>query len=334
MTKPVLVRSHPRCLEHRPGLGHPESPARLRAVLDALDGSGPWLMEREAELPPEEDVLGALKWIHDPAHLDRLREASASAPGFLDSGDCAVSSGTFSAAVAAAGVALATALDLVNGRIDRAFLVVRPPSHHAGRATASGWCFVNSVALAAETIARAWQGPVLVVDIDALHGSGTQEIFWERGDVVTVSVHRYPGFPGTGGGDEIGAGAGEGANRNVPLAIGSDDATVQAALEGVLDEMVPLVRPVAMVVSAGFGGHASDPVGGFCLTAKGYFRITRALVETAERWCGGRILSVLEGGVDLKALAECALVHVAALAGDAPRQPSAHLAATGDPAPQ
>ncbi len=334
MTKPVLVRSHPRCLEHRPGLGHPETPARLRAVLDALDGTGPWLVEREAELPPDADALGALKWIHDPAHLERFREASASAPGFLDSGDCAVSSGTYSAALAAAGLALATALDLVNGRLDRAFLAVRPPSHHAGRATASGWCFVNSVALAAETIARAWQGTVLVVDIDALHGNGTQEIFWERGDVVTVSVHRYPGFPGTGGADEVGTGAGEGANRNVPLAIGSDDATVLAALEGLLTDVVPLVRPVAMVVSAGFGGHVSDPVGGFRLTPTGYFRMTRAVVEIAERWCGGRVLSVLEGGVDLHALAECALVHVAALAGEAPLESAGGVVVRSDPSPQ
>ncbi len=334
MTKPVLVRSHPRCLEHRPGLGHPESPARLRAVLDALDGTGPWLVEREAELPPDEDALGALKWIHDPAHLERLREASASAPGILDSADCAVSLGTYSACLAAAGLALTTALDMVNGRLDRAFLAVRPPSHHAKRASASGWCFVNSAALAAETIVRAWQGTVLVVDIDALHGNGTQEIFWERGDVVTFSVHRYPGFPGSGGADEIGAGAGEGANRNLPLAIGSDDVTVLTALESVLEELVPLVRPVAMVISAGFGGHVSDPVGGFRLTPTGYFRITRALVETAERWCGGRILSVLEGGVNLQALAECVLVHVAALAGDPPRQTSGKLVLPGHQGPQ
>lgn len=334
MTKPVVVRSHPRCLEHRPGLGHPESPARLRAVLDALDGAGPWLVEREAELPPDEDVLGALKWIHDPAHLERLREASASAPGFLDSGDCAVSPGTYSAALAASGLALGTALDLVNGRLDRAFLAVRPPAHHAGRASASGWCFVNAVALAAETIARAWQGTVLVVDFDALHGNGTQEIFWRRGDVVTLSVHRYPGFPGTGGADEIGEDDGEGACCNVPLAVGSDDAIVTAALEGALTDLVPRVRPVAMVVAAGFGGHVQDPVGGLRMSAAGYFRLTRAVVESAERWCGGRVLSLLEAGVDLRALAECVLVHVAALAGETPMSGSRGRTVQGVPGPQ
>lgn len=314
MTKPVVVRSHPACLDHLPRLGHPETPARLRTVLDALDGSGPWTVERESPLPPEEDILGALRWLHEPSYLDRFRAAVAQGEAFLDSEDCPLSPGTFRAAVAAAGVGLAAALDLVNGRLSRAFLAVRPPSHHAGRARARGFCFVNTVALVAEVVAKAWQAPVLVVDLDALHGDGTQEIFWRRGDVGVVSVHRYPGFPGTGGADEIGEGPGEGATWNLPLAAGSGDEVVNAALAALLERVVPSMRPAAVVVSAGFSGHADDPLGELAMTLDGLERAARVVVEAAEAWAGGRVISVLEGGVVPSVLGPAALAHVRALA--------------------
>ncbi len=294
-------------------------------MLDALDGTGPWTVEREAELPPDSDTLGALKWVHEPAHLDRLRAASAAGSRQLDSDDCRVSRGTFDAAVAAAGLGLAAALDLVNGRLRRAFLAVRPPSHHAGRARARGFCFLNTVALTAEVVTRALQGPVLVVDLDAWHGDGLQEIFWRRADVVVVSVHRYPGFPGTGGADEVGEGPGVGANRNVPIAHGSGDEVVLAALESVLGDIGPRVRPAALVVAAGFSGHADDPLGGLTMSHRGFYRAARLVAEIADGWADGRMVSILEGGVVPSVLAAGALAHVAALAN----QPVAGDAASG-----
>ncbi len=317
VTQPVvIVRSNPRCLAHDPGLGHPESARRLEVVLAALEAgaAGRWTVDREAPLPPDDDVIGTLRWIHDADHIERVRRASEEGAGWLDSHDCRVSRGTFDAALAAAGLALGAALDLANGRLQRAFLAIRPPSHHAERSAARGFCFFNAVALAAEVVVQAWNRPVLVVDFDAHHGNGTQRHFYDRSDVGYVSVHGYPAFPGSGGADETGAGAGAGTTRNVPLAPGADDAVYCEAFEGALEEVGSRLQPAAIVVSAGFDAHVADPVGGMRLTEVGVRRLSAAVTGAAERWASGRLLSILEGGFDLQALANCARIHVEELA--------------------
>lgn len=312
----VHVRSNLRCLAHDPGLGHPESAQRVRVILDALetDAAGRWIVDREAELPPDDEVLGVLGWIHDDDYIERLREASRAGHGWVDTHDCRVSSGTFDAALAAAGLALNAALDLVNGRIDRAFVVLRPPSHHAERGAAKGYCFFNAVALAAEVLVQSWGEPVLIVDFDAHHGNGTQNHFFNRGDVGYVSVHAFPGFPGTGTGDEIGEGEGVGTTRNVPLATGADDGIYCGAFEEALEEVVSRMRPAAILVSAGFDAHPSDPLGGMKISETGFRRLSAAVIGAAQRWSQGRVLSFLEGGFDLQALANCARIHVEELA--------------------
>jgi len=310
--KTVYVRSHPDCLGHRPPLGHPEAPDRIESVLGALEspaGSG-WLVDRHSPLPPEDDIVGALKWIHDADYIERVRNALEQSSGWLDSQDNAVSPGTFRAAMAAAGLTMQAALDLVNGSLVRGFIVSRPPSHHAERDRARGYCFFNAVALAADVIVRSWNRPVLVVDFDALHGNGTQQHFYDRGDVGYLSVHRYPGFPGTGTGDETGEGEGLGATRNVPLAAGADDAVFCAALENGLEELTARLRPAAVVVSAGFNAFAGDPTGGMKVSERGFRRMTKAVVSAAARWSEGRVLSVLEGGYSISGLSESARAHV------------------------
>jgi acetoin utilization deacetylase AcuC-like enzyme len=317
LTQPVvLVRSNPRCLAHDPGLGHPESARRLEVILAALEAgaAGRWTVDREAPVPRDDDVLGVLRWIHDDDYIERVRRASNDGVGWLDSHDCRVSKGTFDAALAAAGLALGAALDLANGRLDRAFLVLRPPSHHAERSAAKGYCFFNSVALAAEVVVQAWNRPVLVVDFDAHHGNGTQRHFLDRRDVGYVSVHGYPAFPGSGGADETGVGAGLGTTRNMPLAVGAGDAVYCEAFERALDEVGSLLRPAAIVVSAGFDAHVADPLGGMKLTEAGVCRLSAAVMGAAQRWAAGRVLSILEGGFDLQALANCARIHVEELA--------------------
>jgi acetoin utilization deacetylase AcuC-like enzyme len=306
------VRSHPDCLEHVPGLGHPDRPERLTTVLAAVappPGAG-WTVASESPLPPDEDTLGVLTWIHDSDYIERVRKASLDGAGSLDTPDCAVSEGTFRAAISAAGLALQAGLDLANGRVRRVFVAGRPPAHHAERARARGFCFFNSAALAAEVVVRSWNRPVLVVDFDALHGNGTQQHFWNRGDVAYLSVHRYPGFPGTGGANEVGDGEGYGLTRNIPLAAGADDERFCAALETGLEELAQIVQPAAVVVSAGFNGHRSDPVGELQLTAEGYGRLTAAAAAVADRWSEGRMLSILEGGYETVSLAECVRIHV------------------------
>jgi acetoin utilization deacetylase AcuC-like enzyme len=286
-------------------------------VLDGLEAPADsrWQVQRSSGLPPEDDTLGVLQWVHDSEHLERVRAAAEQGSGWLDSHDCLVSAGTFTAAVSGAGLVLQAALDLVNGRLQRTFVVSRPPGHHAERARARGFCFFNGAAVAAEVIVRSWVRPVVVVDFDALHGNGTQQHFYDRADVGFLSVHRYPHFPGSGAGDEIGEGAGSGSTRNIPLAAGADDEVFCAAFETGLAELAPRLRPAAIVVSAGFNGLASDPVGGMRLTAAGYGRMTAAIVEAAEAWADGRVLSVLEGGFDPVGLAGAARAQVEALAG-------------------
>jgi acetoin utilization deacetylase AcuC-like enzyme len=310
------VRSHPRCLEHRPGLGHPEQPGRLTTVLEALEppSGARWRLVRDSPLPPEGDILGVLEWVHDAAHIERVRAAAGAGKGWLDSQDCVVSPGSFGAAVAAAGLALQAGLDLVNRRVDRVFVAARPPAHHAERSRARGYCFFNSVALAAEVIVRSWSRPVLVVDFDALHGNGTQQQFWERGDVGYLSVHRFPWFPGTGTADQIGAGPGLGLTRNVPLAEGADDEVFCTAFERGLAELATRLQPAALVVSAGFNAHHADPTGGMRLTGDGFRRLTRAVMAAARSFAGGRVLSFLEGGFAPAALAEGARAHVEEMA--------------------
>ena len=310
------VRSSTRCLDHRPGLGHPDQPIRLDAVLRALkpgDDCG-WLLLADSPLPDEEQTLGVAKWVHADDYIERFREACRAGGGWLDTHDCVVSNGTFAAATAAVGLALQAALDLVNRKVDRVFLAARPPAHHAERARAKGYCYLNSVAVAAEVIVRSWNAPVLIVDFDALHGNGTQQHFWERADVGYLSVHRYPGFPGSGGGDEIGGGAGLGATRNIPLAAGADDAIFCTAFENGIAQMAAQLQPAALVVSAGFNGHHADVTGGLGLTAAGYRRLTRAVMAAANRWAEGRVVSFLEGGYAVEPLAECARAHVEEMA--------------------
>jgi acetoin utilization deacetylase AcuC-like enzyme len=283
----------------------------LQVVLDALSArvDGRWSVDRESFLPPTGDILGCLAWIHDPAYIEQVRDASLKGGGWIDSEDCGVSKGTFDAAVAAAGLAMQAALDLVNGRLTRAFVVVRPPSHHAHRDRAAGYCFFNSVALAAEVVVRSWARPVVIADFGALHGDGTQEAFFDRADVGFVSTHRYPAFPGTGGADEIGEGPGRGATRNVPLAAGSGDDIVCPAFEGALEEICRRLDPAALIVSAGFDAHPQDPLGGMAVSADGFRRLSASLTRAAETWCEGRMLSILEGGFHLQALAKTARIH-------------------------
>jgi len=267
-------------------------------------------------LPPENDIIGALKWIHDPDYIERVRAACGAAPSHVDTPDCAVSAGSWASLMAGPGLMLRAALDQASGRFTRAFVAARPPSHHAERNRARGYSFFNGAALAAEVLTRASGGPVLVVDIDAHHGNGTQRHFWERGDVGYVSVHEYPTFPGSGSADEIGEGKGRGFTRNVPLAAGSDDTVVVSALENALEEIGARMQPVAVVVSAGFGGHQDDPISGLAMTPDGFRRMTRAIIQAADAWADGRVLSILEGGYDLDALASSAGAHVEILAGE------------------
>jgi acetoin utilization deacetylase AcuC-like enzyme len=308
----VAFVSHPACLLHSNGAGHPERPERLRAIRDHLEAAGflPSLLLIES---PDPCPPGALLRVHDAAHVERVRRACERAPARLDP-DTAVSAGSWEAALRSAGAALAACDAVVEGRAASAFVATRPPGHHAEVDRAMGFCLFNNVAVAARHLQdRHRLARVFIVDWDVHHGNGTQQIFESDDTVFYFSTHQFPFYPGSGARSETGRGAGRGFTLNVPLAAGSGDAVYLDVFETMLVPALERFRPDAILISAGFDAHADDPLAGMMLTSRGYGSLTAIIREAADRLCGGRIVSLLEGGYDLKALGASVAAHLTAL---------------------
>ena len=305
----LRLYTHPACLQHEPGPGHPESPARLRAVLAALDRDRFAALDRiEAPRASRE----ALERVHEPAYVTRIL-ASAPAEGQLRlDEDTVMSPGSAEAALRAAG-AVAAAVDAVSDRTaSRAFCAVRPPGHHATADRAMGFCLFNNVAVgAAHALAGHGLERVAIADFDVHHGNGTQDIFANEPRVLFVSSHQAPLYPGSGGADETGVGN----LLNAPLPPGTGSQAFRRIWEDQLLPRLDAFRPQLLLVSAGFDAHRADPLAQLELDANDYAWLTGRLVEIARRHAGGRVVSTLEGGYDLTALAASATAHVAALLG-------------------
>jgi len=302
----MLLLTHPACLAHSAGPGHPESPSRLQAVLEALaDDRFAQLSRVEAPRVTREQLLRT----HDAALIDLVFD-NAPQDGYvrLDA-DTAMSPDSLEAALRAAGAVCAAVDAAIEGEAARAFCAVRPPGHHATRDTAMGFCLFNSIAVgAAHALARGVER-VAIVDFDVHHGNGSQDIFWTQPNVLYLSTHQSPLYPGTGARSETGAGN----IVNAPLPPGSGSREFRAAFEQLILPALRAFRPQLLMISAGFDAHRLDPLADINLDADDYAWATRQLVTIAQAHAEGRIVSSLEGGYSLTALRESTAAHVAAL---------------------
>ena len=301
----TLLLTHPICLEHDTGEGHPERIDRLRAVLAALDDE-PFqnLDRREAPAATRDQVAR----VHPTAYVDRvLSRVPASGLAAIDA-DTVVSAKSGEAALRAAGAVCAAVDAVLSGEARNAFCAVRPPGHHAEPGRAMGFCLFNNVAVGAEH-ARKAHGleRVAVVDFDVHHGNGTQAMFWNEAGLFFASTHQSPLYPGTGRAEECGA---HGNVVNVPLPPYAGSAELKRAFTEQILPALDSFAPELVMISAGFDGHVRDPLAHLQFTEQDFAWATRELCRVAQARCDSRVVSTLEGGYDLRALALSAAAHV------------------------
>ena len=320
-TTPVRTAlfSDERMLQHDTGDGHPERPARLEAIRERFEDDP---IAGATWIEPRPTTPGSVERLHDSEYVRDL-EKKRGERAQLD-GDTVVSPESVPAAYLAAGAAMDAVSVVLSKRFPTAFSFVRPPGHHAEADRAMGFCLFNNVALAAEAAIRDHGlKRVMIVDWDVHHGNGTQHLFEDRNDVLFVSLHQYPLFPGTGGREEVGRGEGEGFTVNVPLPSGSGDGTLLDAFHRLVLPIGRLFAPQLILVSAGFDAHERDPLAGLTVTTNGFAKLCAMTRSLAESTCDGRIVLVLEGGYDLTALADSVHACVETLAAETTPSPYA-----------
>jgi acetoin utilization deacetylase AcuC-like enzyme len=300
--------------KHDTGIDHPERAARIDAAIEGVSRAGLAAgLVRDADLHPDTERI--IHKVHSADYERDFEDAVRSGSRYFHSIDNPISSASFAAARAAVATSLAAADDLWERRTaKRAFVVARPPGHHAERVQAMGFCFFNTIACVAAWLReRPGIERVFIFDFDVHHGNGTQHLFEARDDVYYASIHRYPFYPGTGAASEIGEGAGRGFTKNIPLRGGEGDAAFLRATEDEIVRVIDDYQPHAILLSSGFDAHRRDPLGGMNVTEGAYGELTRRIVECADRWCDGTLFSLLEGGYDLEGLAASVASHVEAM---------------------
>jgi len=305
----MFVYFDPFVLKHDTGQ-HPESTVKLLPSIERLDSFDPQQFERISWQPVS---LERLQRVHTQEYIQSVQEFAAAGGGYLDP-DTVVSKESFDVALLAAGAACDAVEKVTRSRTNKAFCLIRPPGHHALADRAMGFCLFNNVAVAARVATAEFDyRRVLIVDWDVHHGNGTQDIFYQADDVAFFSMHRSDFYPHTGEVSEIGSGPGVGFNRNLPIAFGTPRQQQIALFEQQLTEFADHCQPDLIIVSAGFDGHALDPVGSLGLQTADYQVFTEIVKKIADQHASGRIVSVLEGGYNPIALADCVTLHMRTL---------------------
>jgi acetoin utilization deacetylase AcuC-like enzyme len=298
--------------QHDTGPHHPESPARLDAILKGLrqDGLDKKLQEIKARAATDEDLTR----VHTKEYVALVRKEIAAGEDTLTTGDTNVCRKSLEAALLAAGGVMQAVDDVLTGKVRNAFCAVRPPGHHAGPARGMGFCVFNNIALAARYAQRQHKiGKALIVDWDVHHGNGTQDTFYEDGSVFFFSTHQFPWYPGTGWAEETGKGKGRGCILNCPFPAGAGRNLILGAFREKLLPAAKAFKPELILISAGFDSRRGDPLGQFQLTDDDFVEMTKLVLGLAAEFAQNRVVSVLEGGYSLEGLAAAVTAHVRTL---------------------
>jgi len=309
--------THQDMLAHQTGPEHPERPERWSAIMQALQARH--LMPELTMLDVREAPRAAIEAVHDSAYVDRLIQACEQSEPYIDSHECPLSKDSLHSIFLAAGAGLAAVDAVMAGEVEQAFCMVRPPGHHAERSHAMGFCYLNNIAIAAQHLIDQHNlSRIAIIDFDVHHGNGTQHIFESRADVLVISIHQHPStlYPGTGYSYERGKDEGLDTTLNIPLDPGADDRAFRHAL--VYQAMPALLRfePEFLLLSAGFDAARDDPLAQLEWTPHVFRWATDFLKQQSLKLCQGRLVSILEGGYDLRSLAESVTLHVEALCHD------------------
>ncbi len=300
--------------EHITGNGFPESPKRLNAIIDHLESTG--LIDELDIVEPSRKNKLICKLVHDEEYITRVRQACELGASLVDTADNPISKNSYDTALLAVG-GITEAIDRVfTGKANNAMALLRPPGHHAEKGMAMGFCLFNNVAIAAKYAQKYYEvEKVAIIDFDVHHGNGTQHIFESDPTVMYISLHQYPFYPGSGSADEIGSGNAKRTTVNYPLNAGVGDDSFIDIFNNSLSDKVLKYNPDLIIVSAGFDAHINDPIGGLSVTTKGFYNVSKTIINLADEVCDGKVISSLEGGYNLKALAESIAMHLRALKG-------------------
>jgi acetoin utilization deacetylase AcuC-like enzyme len=304
----------PRYREHDPGPGHPERPDRIAVLSDAIA-----TFEGVQQIAPRMATPDEVTLVHAEEHFEHVAQTRALDSYAFDM-DTPVSQRSFETACLAAGGLLALLDEVMAGRVLNGFAFVRPPGHHAERRRAMGFCLFNNVAIGAAYLRRCYKlDRVLIMDWDVHHGNGTQHLFENDPQVLYISTHQFPFYPGTGAVNEVGSAEGESFTVNLPFPAGFGDAEYVDAFHQVIEPIAEQYRPQFVLISAGFDPHVRDPLAGMTVTEAGFAAMARSLIGVASKTAAGRCVAVLEGGYDLRAIRDCSLEVLAELRGRAPQ---------------